>query len=103
MKYIITESQLQSAAVKWLNTDFGDLKPLELPKYPGQIFYMKEGRKRPIFEFRVDNNIVLFSKDEIWDHLGFYFGLTWSETRRALKQWVGETYGLTVLYGIGAY
>ena len=103
MKYIITESQLQSAAVKWLNTDFGDLKPLELPKYPGQIFYMKEGMKRPIFELGVDNNIVLFNKEEIWERLRDYFGLTWSETRRALKQWVDETYGLTDLYGIGPY
>ena len=46
MKFIITESKLQKAALLWMNNNFSpdQLEVIEHPYYPNSIFYKKNGK-----------------------------------------------------------
>ena len=94
MKYIITESQLDRAALKYLNSEYGDLEPYETDEYPNHIFFMKDGEV--IFDYNKKNGWVYISNEKIWSLLESFFGLEYEEIQDLLKQWVEEHYKLRV-------
>ena len=94
MKYIITESQLDRAALKYLNIEYGDLTPYETDEYPNHIFFMKDGEV--IFDYNKKNGWVYISNEKIWSLLESFFGLEYEEIQDLLKQWVEEHYKLRV-------
>ncbi len=92
MKYIITESKLDSAIIKWLNSEYGDLEPYGKEKY-AHIFFMKEDEI--IFSFDKRNGYVNIT-NKIWRLLKQFFGLTNEEVHEITKEWVEEYYNLDV-------
>ena len=94
MKYIITESQLDRAALKYLNIEYGDLTPYETDEYPNHIFFMKDDEV--IFDYNKKNGWVYISNEKIWSLLESFFGLEYEEIQDLLKQWAEEHYKLRV-------
>jgi hypothetical protein len=94
MKYIITESQMDRAVLKYLNSEYGDLEPYETDKHPNHIFFMKDGEV--IFDYNKKNGVVIFSYDKIWSFLQSFFGLEYEEIQDLTKEWVEEHYKLGV-------
>jgi len=93
MKYIITESQLDSAVIKWLNLEYGDLELFKTEIYPNHTFFMKNGEI--VFDYN-GNGQVGISYDHIWRFLSSFFGLEKEEIQDLTKQWVEKNYGLFV-------
>ena len=94
MKYIITESQMDRAVLKYLNTIYGDLVPFETDKDPNFIFFMKDGEV--IFDYNKKSGKVYISYDHIWSFLESFFGLKYTEIQDLTKEWVEEHYKLRV-------
>ncbi len=94
MKYIITESQMDRAVFKWLNSEYGDLTPYETEEYPDYIFFMKDGEV--VFDYNKKNGYVDISYDKIWLFLKSFFGLEYKEIQDITKEWVEEHYKLGV-------
>jgi hypothetical protein len=94
MKYIITESQMDRAVFKWLNSEFGDLTPYETEERTNYIFFMKDGEV--VFDYDKKYGNVYISDDKIWSFLGNFFGLEYEEIQDITKEWVEEHYKLRV-------
>jgi hypothetical protein len=94
MKYIITESQMDRAVIKWLNSEYGDLEPFKTEKYPDYIFFMKDGEV--VFDYNKTNGYVDISYNKIWLFLKSFFGLEYKEIQDITKEWVEEHYKLGV-------
>jgi hypothetical protein len=101
MKYIITENQLNRAALRFLNTEYGDLVPYETDKFPVYIFFMKDGEV--IFDYNKKNGYVAISHNKIWSFLESFFGLEYEEIRDIITQWVEEHYKLRVTTTVPYY
>jgi hypothetical protein len=94
MKYIITESQLDRAALKYLNIKYGDLEPYETDN-PNHIYFIKDDEF--IFEYNKKNRVVFISYNKIWSFLESFFGLEYEEIQDLTKEWVEEHYKLDVI------
>ena len=94
MKYIITESQINRAVIRWLNSEYGDLTPFETEKYPDYIFFMKDDKF--FFDYNKKDGYVSISYDNIWSCLENFFGLEYEEIQDLTKEWVEEHYKLKV-------
>jgi hypothetical protein len=85
---------MSRAVLKYLNTIYGDLTPFETDKYPGLIFFMKDGEV--IFDYNKKNGNVYISYEHIWSVLESFFGLEYKEIQDLTKEWVEEYYKLSV-------
>jgi hypothetical protein len=94
MKYIITESQKDSAIIRWLNSEYGDLTPIEMEEYSNYIIFMKDDKV--IFEYNKRSGVVSISYDNIWSILSNFFGLEDKEIEEITKEWVESRYKLWV-------
>jgi len=94
MKYIITENQLNRAALRFLNSEYGDLVPFETDRKPNHIFFMKDGKV--IYEYNKKSGYVYISYHNIWSFLESFFGLEYTEIQDLTKEWVEEHYKLRV-------
>jgi hypothetical protein len=94
MKYIITESQLDRATLKFLNTQYGNLEPYENSKWPMFTFFMKDGKV--IFEYHKRNGVVFVSYEDIWSILESFFGFNYDEIQSLTKEWMEKQYNLDV-------
>lgn len=94
MKYIITESQKNRGILKYLNTEYGDLKPYKTDEYPNHIFFMKDGEV--MFDYNEKNGVAHVSYTHIWSFLKSFFELNNEEIEDLTKAWVEEHYKLEV-------
>jgi hypothetical protein len=94
MKLIITENKLNDVVIKWLNKNYGDLKPYETDQYPDHIFFMKD--KQVIFDYNKENGFVYVSYDDIWSFLVRIFSMEYEQIQEVTKLWVEEHYNLMV-------
>ena len=95
MKYIITESTLKNFILKYLNSEYGDLEPFEIERYPEHILFMKDGKL--IIDYSKDSSIAYISNDEIWSFLKSMFGLNYEEIEDITKEWMLKDYNLKVV------
>lgn len=99
MKYIITENRLNDIVIKYLNSEYGDLKPYQTDKYPGDIFFMKDGKV--IFNYITDSKNKTYgevgiSYRDVWLFLKNLFGLSYIEAQDITTKWINQTYNLSV-------
>jgi len=94
MKLIITENKLNNVVIKWLNKNYGDLKPFETDEYPYSIFYIRD--KEVFFEYNKKNGFVYISYDDIWSFLENIFSMEYKQIQEVTKLWVEEHYNLRV-------
>jgi hypothetical protein len=94
MKFIITENKLYETAIKWLNKNYGNLKPYETGEYPNHVFYMKNGEF--IFDYNKKNGQVFISYSHIWSFLENFFSMETQQIHEVTKLWVEEHYKLDV-------
>ena len=94
MKFIITESKLQKAALLWMNNNFSpdQLEVVESPKYPNSISYKKNGIV--VMEQDKKNKDFWFDYDEIWSFFESFFPMEYEEMQGVLKIWLEETFNL---------
>lgn len=92
MKIIITESRLNSAVLKWLDKEFGNLT--EIVK--GEETYYVDQDGLPLFMYYQDkkNGYVYINYEIIWQLLETIFGMKYEQIKNILKIWLGETYNL---------
>jgi len=60
MKYIITESKLEQAIIKYFNRFYGGFKEYRTDKHPRTIFFVKDDKI--YLEYNMDTDTVYFSK-----------------------------------------
>ncbi len=91
MKYIITESKLDSVILSWMDKKYGPdkLEVITHPDYPGSIFYRKNGKV--IMEQDKENKYFWFEYYEIWSLFQKFFGLEYEETQRIMRIWLEKT------------
>ena len=87
-------TKIKKLCIKWLNENYGDLKPFETEKYSNYIFYMKNGQV--IFEYNKKNGYVYVNYDEIWSFFEKFFGMEYQQIQDITKEWVEEHYKLRV-------
>ncbi len=84
---------LKHKIIQYLNSEYGDLDQFEMEKYPGYIFFMKDGEF--IFYYNKKNGYVGVSY-KIWSFLESFFELKYKEIQVLTKEWVEEHYKLGV-------
>ena len=84
---------MNRAVLKYLNTQYGDLKPYKTDREPNHIFFMKDDEV--IFDYNKKNKDVYISYN-IWSFLESFFGLEYKEIQYLTKEWVEEHYKLRV-------
>lgn len=94
MKYIITESQLNQAALKYLNSEYGDLKPFQSETYPNFIYYKKNNID--ILEYNKKYGTFRVNYDRIWSLFEDYFSMEDEQIQKLIKLWLEEHYNLRV-------
>ena len=94
MKFIITESKLQKAALLWMNNNFSpdQLEVIEHPDYPNSIFYKKNGKV--VMEQDKKTKRFWFSYSEIWSFFESFFSMKYKEIRGLLEIWLEEAFKL---------
>ena len=94
MKFIITESKLQKAALLWMNNNFSpdQLEVIEHPDYPNSIFYKKNGKV--VMEQDKKNKEFWFSYSQIWSFFKSFFSMEYKEIQGVLKIWLDEAFKL---------
>ena len=94
MKYIITESQMEKATLKWMNNKFSpdQLEVYNSKEFPYIFFYKKDGK---LVMARSDKHKgFYFDDDTIWNILYEFFGFDDREIESLLKKWIEQTFGL---------
>jgi hypothetical protein len=94
MKVIITENKRDRIALKWLDNNYGDLKPFETEKYPNYIFYKKGDEV--MFEYNKENGVVFINYDDVWSFFESFFDMGYKQIQNITKLWVEENYNLRV-------
>ena len=90
---------LKNKIIKYLNSEYPELEQFETEKYPGYIFFMKDGKV--IFDYNKKNGYVYISYDKIWSFMESFFGLEYEEIQILTKEWVEEHYKLRVTTTLG--
>ena len=93
MKYIITESRLESAVIHYLNEMYGDLKEYRTDEYPNMVFYVKD--KKVYMELSRENGDLWIDYSSIWEDLETIFGLEDEEIERIITKWAKKTYNIS--------
>jgi len=90
MKIIITESRLNSAVLKWLDKEFGNLT--EVVK--GEVTFYVDQDGLPLFMYyQEDKDLFIYiSYDRIWGLLESIFGIKYEQIQDILRIWLEETY-----------
>ena len=90
MKYIITESQYNSAIDKFISYQFEPHEEKTSKEYPESIFWVKD--KQVIVE--IENSKIFWVKYEIFDIISDMFSLEYEGTQELIKHWLEEHYNL---------
>ena len=94
MKLLITENQLDKAALLWMNKNFSpdQLEIVTSEKYPNSIFYRKNGKV--VMEQNKKFGYFWFDYDEIYSFFKSFFSMEYKEWQRIMKIWLEETFNL---------
>ena len=94
MKILITENQLDKAALLWMNKNFSpdQLEIVTSEKYPDSIFYKKNGIV--VMEQNKKFGYFWFDYGEIYSFFESFFSMEYKEWRRIMKIWLEETFNL---------
>jgi uncharacterized membrane protein len=90
MKYIITESQYNSAIDKFISYQFEPHEEKTSKEYPESIFWTKNGR----IIVEIENSEYFWVINEIWTNISSMFSLEHEETQEVIKYWLEEHYNL---------
>jgi hypothetical protein len=90
MKYIITESQYNSAIDKFISYQFEPHEEKTSKEYPNSKFWIKD--KQVIVE--IENSKIFWVKYEIFDIISDMFSLEYEGTQELIKHWLEEHYNL---------
>ena len=93
LKYVITESKLEEAIIKYLNKLYGNLEEYRLAKYPDIVFFIKGNKV--FMELGLKNGYLLVDYDTIWKDLENMFLLEYDEIQSFIGKWVKEDYELS--------
>jgi hypothetical protein len=85
---------LYKTIIKFLNKNYGNLKPYETDQHPDYIFFMKD--KQVIFDYNKENGRTYISSVYIWSFLERIFSMEYEQIQEVTKLWVEEHYNLRV-------
>ena len=94
MRLIITENKLFNVAFKWLNDNYGNLKPFRSKRYLNHIFYIQGNEV--IFDYQKEFNGVDVNYGEIFRFLEGYFRMEPIKIKELIKVWFKDSYGLSI-------
>jgi hypothetical protein len=91
MKFIITENKLNNVALSWMNQNFSpdQLEIVNSEKYPGSIFFKKDGVV--VMEQNKKNKYFIFDYDKIWSFFESFFDMKNQQIQEVLGYWLEET------------
>jgi hypothetical protein len=89
MKYIITESRLNSIIENWLNENYGDLEKFNRTEFR-EIYLSKNGRFKFMYNLKTKR---LYIVSEIWNFISNMFSLDYDETGDILLNWCNNKFG----------
>jgi hypothetical protein len=88
MKYIITESRLNSIIGNWLNENYDDLERYHRTEFR-EIYLSKNGRFKFMYNLRTKR---LYVVSEVWDFITNMFGLDYDEVGEILLNWCNNKF-----------
>jgi hypothetical protein len=91
MKYIITENKLEKMAIKFLNTEYGDLEVSKSVR-DNRTYFRRDGRI--IMEKGLDSGYIWVRHDAIWSDLERIFDLDHDGVTKVIKKWVDDKYNI---------
>ena len=91
MNIIVDRPQLFRVVLLYLNTNFGDLTPKELPQFPDSYLFM-DPNDNVIMSYYKD--LVTISNSQLWSKLESLFPINDNETLSIIRHWLEETYNL---------
>ena len=87
---------LKHKIIQYLNSEYRDLERyVVFRRWPSYTFFMKDGKI--LFIHNILDHKVYVCYDNIWGLLEKFFGLDIEMIIKIIKEWVGNTYMLTVL------
>ena len=89
MKYIITESRLNSFIENWLNENYGDSERYHRTEFR-EIYLSKNGLFKIMYNLRGKQ---LYIVRELWDFVSEVFSLDYEETGKILLNWCNNKFG----------
>jgi hypothetical protein len=89
MKYIITESRLNSFIEKWLNENYGDLEKFNRPEFR-EVYLSKDGKFKFMYNL---GGKQLYVINDVWNFISNVFNLDYEETAKLLLNWCNKKYG----------
>ena len=89
MKYIITESRLNSIIENWLNENYGNLEKFNRTEFR-KIYLSKNGELKFMYNLKTKR---LYVVSDIWDFLTNMFGLDYDEVGEILLNWCNNKFG----------
>jgi len=92
MKYIITESRLNSIIENWLNENYSDLERYHRTEFR-EIYLSKNGRFKFMYNLRTKR---LYVVNEVWNFITNMFGLDYDETEKILLNWCSNKFGFRI-------
>jgi hypothetical protein len=99
MKYIITESQYNSAIDKFISYQFEPHEEKTSKEYPESIFWIKDGKV--IAE--IEKSEIFWVRYQNFDIISNMFSLEYEETQEVIKYWLEEHYNLGSLTPLLAF
>jgi hypothetical protein len=93
MKFIITENKLNDVALSWMNKNFSpdQLEIVTSEKYPGLIFFRKNGKVVMLMDNSTGKDFW-FDNKRIWSFFESFFGLDYEQIKGILSYWLEESF-----------
>lgn len=75
---------------------FDDLERFRNEEYPNWLLFLNESKDN-LIAYNMNNEMVYINSDLVWSFLRSYFGMSYQEIQELTKEWLSESYNLTVI------
>jgi hypothetical protein len=75
---------------------FDDLKRFRSEEYPNWLLFLNESKDN-LIAYNLNKEVVYINSELVWSFLRSYFGMSYQEIQELTKEWLSESYNLTVV------
>ena len=75
---------------------FDDLKRFRSEEYPNWLLFLNESNDN-LIAYKMNSEIAYINSELVWSFLRSYFGMSYQEIQELTKEWLSESYNLTVV------
>ena len=75
---------------------FDDLERFRSKEYPNWLLFLNESNDN-LIAYNMNSEISYINSELVWFFLRYYFGISYQEIQELTKEWLSESYNLTVV------